>query len=91
MQNLFGRKVIYTFRSDLNIDSIAKIVNGAITRHEENSRQIEHLEKYFTGNQPILKRNKVIRPNVNNKIVVNNANPIFFLNMHTTPMLAMAK
>ena len=44
-----------------------------MTRHEENSRQIAYLERYFTGNQPILKRNKVIRPDVNNKIVVNNA------------------
>ena len=42
-------------------------------RHEENSRQIAYLERYFIGNQPILERNKVIRPDVNNKIVVNNA------------------
>lgn len=46
MQNLFGRKVIYTSCGDLNIDSIVKIVNGAMTRHEENSRQITYLEKY---------------------------------------------
>lgn len=73
MQNLFGRKVIYTSCSDLNINSIIKIINGAMLRHEENSRQIAYLEKYFTGKQPILDRNKVIRPDVNNKIVVNNA------------------
>lgn len=73
MENLFGRKVIYTSCSDLNIDFIVKIVNGAMTRHEENSRQIAYLERYFTGNQPILDRNKIIRPDVNNKIVVNNA------------------
>ena len=73
MQNLFGRKVIYTSCKSLNVNSVVKIINGAMTRHEENSRQIAYLEKYFTGKQPILKRNKVIRPDVNNKIVVNNA------------------
>jgi Phage portal protein, SPP1 Gp6-like. len=73
MKNLFGRKVIYTSCSDLNLNSIVKVVNGAMLRHDENSRQIAYLEKYFTGKQPILNRNKVIRQDVNNKIVVNNA------------------
>lgn len=73
MKNLFGRKVIYTSCSDLNINSIVKIINGAMLRHEENSREILYLERYFTGKQPILNRNKVIRQDVNNKIVVNNA------------------
>lgn len=53
-------------------------------RHEENSRQIAYLERYFTGNQPILDPNKIIRPDVNNKILINNAysivrNAIFYL------------
>ncbi len=73
MRNLFGRKVIYTSCSDLSINSIVKIINGAMLRHEENSRRIAYLEGYFTGKQPILDRNKVIRQDVNNKIVVNNA------------------
>ena len=49
-----------------------KVTNGAILRHDENNRQIAYLKKYFTGNQPILNRNKVVRPDVNNKIVINN-------------------
>lgn len=73
MQNLFGRNVIYTSSDNLDVNSVAKIVNGSMLRHEENSRQIEYLEKYFTGKQPILERSKVIRPDVNNKIVINNA------------------
>lgn len=73
MENLFGRTVIYTSSHDLNVNSVVKIVNGAMLRHEENYRQIEYLEKYFTGKQPILRRNKVIRPDVNNRLVINNA------------------
>lgn len=73
VQNFFGRNVIYTSNQNLDVNSIIKIVNGTMLRHEENSRQIEYLEKYFTGKQPILGRNKVIRPDVNNRLVINNA------------------
>ena len=44
-----------------------------MNRHEQNRREIEYLERYFTGDQPILKRIKQIRPDVNNQIVINNA------------------
>ncbi len=73
LENLFGRSVIYSSEMEISLKNIHKIVNGAMLRHEENSRQIEYLEKYFTGKQPILGRNKVIRPDVNNKLVINNA------------------
>ena len=73
MENLFGRSVVYSSETEISLKNIHKIVNGAMLRHEENSRQIEYLEKYFTGKQPILKRNKVIRQDINNKIVINNA------------------
>lgn len=68
-----GRNVIYSSETEVNLKNIHKIVNGAMLRHEQNSRQIAYLEKYFTGKQPILKRNKIIRPDVNNKIIINNA------------------
>ncbi len=73
MENFFGRKIIYTSRIIENIESIVNIVNGAMLRHEANAQQIDYLEKYFTGKQPILEREKIVRPDVNNKILVNNA------------------
>lgn len=71
--NFTGRKVIYSSETEINELTIPKIINGAMNRHEQNRREIEYLEKYFTGDQPILKRIKQIRPDVNNKIVINNA------------------
>ena len=68
-----GRKVIYSSESEITQSTIPKIINGAMQRHEQNRREISYLEKYFTGDQPILKRVKQIRCDVNNKIVVNNA------------------
>ena len=70
-----GRKVIYTSRSEeeINQDTIPQIINGAMSRHFENCREIDYLFKYFRGYQPILKREKVVRPEINNRIVINNA------------------
>lgn len=68
-----GRKVIYSSETEISGETIPKIINGAMLRHEQNRREIEYLEKYFTGDQPILNRIKQIRADVNNRIVINNA------------------
>ena len=65
--------MIYSSETEVNENTIPKIINGAMNRHEQNRHEIEYLERYFTGDQPILKRIKQIRPDVNNKIVINNA------------------
>ena len=39
--------------------------------HNQNAREIEYLDRYYRGDQPILYRKKVNRPEVNNKIVLN--------------------
>lgn len=70
-----GRKAIYTSRDPEKIDenSIPAIVNGAMQRHLMNRQEIIYLFKYFRGNQPILYRTKEVRPEINNKLVINNA------------------
>lgn len=68
-----GRRVIYTSREQINQNTIPQIINGAMTRHLMNRAEIKYLYRYFKGDQPILQRVKLIRPDVNNKIVINNA------------------
>jgi SPP1 family phage portal protein len=70
-----GRSVIYTSRTadQINENTIPDIVNGAMERHRDNSREIEYLFRYFRGDQPILYRQKVVRPEINNRLVINNA------------------
>ena len=70
-----GRRVIYTSRPKDKIDenTIPDIVNGAMLTHRKNRTEILYLYDYFKGKQPILKRVKVARKDVNNKIVFNNA------------------
>ena len=71
-----GRTIIYTSREDINESTIPSIINGAMTRHLRNRAEIEYLYRYFKGDQPILRRIKQIRPDINNRIVINNANSI---------------
>lgn len=68
-----GRKAIYTSREQINENTIPSIINGAMNRHIKNRRETEYLFRYFKGDQPILERIKLIRPDVNNRIVINNA------------------
>lgn len=68
-----GRKAIYTSREQINENTIPSIINGAMNRHMVNRLESEYLYKYFRGDQPILKRAKTVRPEINNKIVINNA------------------
>ena len=67
----FGRKVIYTRQKQITEANIVEELNTALAIHNQNAREIDYLDRYYRGDQPILYRKKVNRPEVNNKIVVN--------------------
>ena len=67
----FGRKKIFTNARQITRDNIIKELNKALTIHNQNAIEIDYLDKYYRGDQPILYRQKVNRPEVNNKIVEN--------------------
>lgn len=67
----FGRKVIYTRKKQITETNIVEELNTALAIHNQNAREIDYLDRYYRGDQPILYRKKVNRPEVNNKIVVN--------------------
>ena len=72
---LFGRKVIYAdFKpEDMNESTITKILNDVFDIHLQNASDIEYLEKYYRGYQPIIGKTKEVRPTINNTVVENNA------------------
>lgn len=72
---LFGRKVIYAdyLPEDMNAETITKILNDVFSVHLQNANEIDYLEKYYKGYQPILNKTKEIRPTINNIVVENNA------------------
>ena len=72
---LYGRKVIYAdFHADeMNEATIKKILNDVFSVHLQNASEIDYLEQYYRGYQPIIGKVKEVRPTINNTVVENNA------------------
>lgn len=72
---LFGRKVIYADYKpeEMNANTIKKILNDVFSVHLQNASEIDYLEKYYQGYQPIIGKTKEVRPTINNTVVENNA------------------
>lgn len=69
--NNFGREVIYTNALVVDENNIINELGKALPIHYQNAEEIEYLNRYYAGDQPILYRRKENRPEVNNKIVSN--------------------
>lgn len=67
----FGRKVIYTRAQKITEQNIVTELSKALPIHNQNAIEIDYLDRYYRGDQPINYRKKVNRPEVNNKISVN--------------------
>lgn len=72
----FGRRPIYTPYSAITDLNILYVLAKAFEDFKHNQSEIRHLYDVYRGNQKILQRQKEIRPNINNKCVLNHANEI---------------
>ena len=70
-QNNYGRTIIYTNQNKIDENNIVAELDKALVIHTQNAREIEYLDRYYRGDQPILYRKKEVRPEVNNKVVMN--------------------
>lgn len=75
-ETLYGRRVIYTDCSEITEKNLLSVLDKALSTHGKNRGEIQYLYDYYKGKQPIRNRTKEIRPEINNKIVVNRANEI---------------
>ena len=75
-RTMYGRRVITTDATEITADNVVEVLKKAMEDHELNRADIEYLWKYFKGDQPILRREKTVRPEICNKIVENRANEI---------------
>lgn len=80
-QNLFGRRMIRLPYREINEGNVLEAVGKALSLHSRNASEIRYLWDYYRGKQPILGRVKEIRPEINNKVVVNVANEIVSFNV----------
>ena len=71
--NEFGRKIICTNQESINQDNIIDELDKALSIHQQNIKEIMYLDRYYRGDQPILYYKKIVRPEINNRIVENHA------------------
>lgn len=75
LSELIGRRKIYTDEKNIDETNIAKVLEEALIIHFQNSTDIDRLDKFEKGEQP-LQRNKVIRPEIDVEVVDNIANEV---------------
>ena len=83
--NNYGRSIIYTNQNRIDENNIVKELYNALVYHTQNATEIEYLDRYYRGDQPILYRKKEVRPEVNNKVVENIA--LFIVETKTSEMV----
>lgn len=72
----FGRKKIFTDVTEITRDNVLDVLRKALITHWSNKVDMEYLYAYYKGRQPILNRQKEVRPEIKNNVVENRANEI---------------
>lgn len=70
---LTGRRKILTDTAAITSENIIPVLQKALDVHLINSAEIDYLDRYAGGIQPILERVKEVRPEINERIVENHA------------------
>ena len=73
---LHGRHVAYTNQKEITPENVSDVIGKAMPTHFRNKAEIQYLYDYFRGKQDIRLKEKVVRPEINNKVMVNRANEI---------------
>ena len=73
---MFGRRVIKTSVTNITGENVVEVLRRALATHNLNRSEIDYLWNYYKGNQPVLNRQKEVRPEITNRIVENRANEI---------------
>lgn len=71
--NRFGRRVIYSDAYAITKQNVVAELGKALAEHWKNRDEIDYLDNYYRGIQPILFRKKDVRPEINNRVVENHA------------------
>ena len=73
---LRGRREIFTDVAEITKENICEVMDEAFETHLLNASEIDYLQNYEKGKQPILDRIKEVRPEINIKAVENHAHEI---------------
>lgn len=73
---LHGRRVVFTDRKAITPETVVEAVGKALAIHQANAAEEWYLWNYYRGRQDIRLKSKLVRPEINNKVMVNRANEI---------------
>ena len=73
---LHGRRRIFTDKKAITPENVVSVVETVLGYHWKNAMEIQYLLDYFRGKQDIRLKEKQVRPEINNKVMVNRANEI---------------
>lgn len=73
---LTGRRMLLSTAAEITRGNVVTVLNEVISGHQLNVAECDYLYRYYKGEQPILGRKKKIRPDINNKVLVNRAHEI---------------
>lgn len=73
---LRGRREIFTDVTEITKENICEVMDEVFETHLLNASEIDYLQNYEKGKQPILDRVKEVRPEINIKAVENHAHEI---------------
>ena len=76
MYDYIGREMIFTDYDEITKDNILDVINKAFPIHMRNVTEEKYLFNYVSGDQDIKKREKEIRSEINERVVINIASRI---------------
>lgn len=68
-----GRRRILSSPVTIGAGNVADVIEKALVVHGANAADEGYLHDYFLGDQPVLRRKKQVRPEINNALVENRA------------------
>ena len=76
VNGLTGRRKIYTAKKKVTPENVVEVLGKALAVHRINSAEMSYLYDYYRGKQDIRLKDKIVRPEINNKVMINRANEI---------------
>lgn len=76
LYDYIGREMIFTDYDEITKDNIRDVINNAFVIHMKNVAEEKYLFNYVAGDQDIKKREKEIRSEINERVVINIASRI---------------
>lgn len=73
---LYGRRKIMCDQKEITLENVVDIVGKALALHRMNRGEIQYLYDFYRGKQDIRLKQKQVRPEINNRVMVNRANEI---------------